>query len=69
MFIENKNIMENIVETLFAKDNSKPEGECKTCKNKVNPLQSGIIWFSIWVLIMSVYGHVTLFKKLFDFIF
>jgi hypothetical protein len=61
--------MENIVETLFAKDNSKPEGECKTCKNKVNPLQSGIIWFSIWVLIMSVYGHVTLFKKLIDLIF
>ena len=33
MFVKNKNIMENIVETLFAKDNSKPEAECKTCKN------------------------------------
>lgn len=61
--------MENIVETIFAKDNSKPEAECKTCKNKVNPLQSGIIWFSIWLLIMSAYGHVVLFKKLIDLIF
>ena len=69
MFVKNKNIMENIVETLFAKDNSKPEGECKTCKNKVNPLQSGIIWFSIWMLIMSFYGHVVFFKKLFGLIF
>jgi hypothetical protein len=61
--------MENIVETLFAKDNSKTEGECKSCKNKVNPLQTGIIWFSIWMIIMSVYGHITLFKKLFNLIF
>ena len=61
--------MENILETIYAKDSKEKDPNCKTCKNKPKLLSSWTTWFGIWMFVMSVYGNFVLFKKIINFIF
>ena len=56
--------MEDFMETIYAQEAN--EVGCKTCKNKPKLQQSGIFWFAIWMMIMSLYGNFMLFYKIFS---
>jgi hypothetical protein len=61
--------MEEILETLYAKDITPKDPNCKTCKNKPKFQRSGMFWIAIWMMIMAFYGNFILFKQIFNFIF
>jgi hypothetical protein len=61
--------MEEILETLYAKDSTPKNPNCKSCKNKPKLQKSGIFWFSVWMLIMAAYGNIVLFKQIYHLIF
>jgi hypothetical protein len=57
------------METIYAKTFNEKNPNCETCKNKTNLKNSGVFWFAIWMLVMSVYGNFVLFKQIINFIF
>lgn len=59
--------MDEILETIYAKDVKGKDPNCKTCKSKPKLQQSGIFWFAIWMSIMSLYGSFMFFYKIFSF--
>lgn len=61
--------MEEILETLYARESKTKDPNCETCKNKVKPQRNGFLWFAIWMMIMSFYGNIVLFKQIYHFIF
>jgi len=56
--------MENILETIYAKDSKEKDPNCKTCKNKPKLQESGIFWVAVWMSIMSIYGNIMLFYQI-----
>ena len=60
--------MNELLETLYAREfkSNEKDPNCKTCKNKPKLQQSGIFWFAIWMMIMSLYGNFMLFYKIFS---
>ena len=61
--------MDELLETLYAKEVGQKDPNCKTCKNKPKLQRSGMFWIAIWMMIMSFYGNFILFKQIFNFIF
>lgn len=61
--------MNEILETLYAKDATPKDPSCKTCKNKPKLYKSGMFWIAMWMMVMAFYGNFILFRQIFNFIF
>jgi hypothetical protein len=61
--------MEELLETLYARESNQKDPSCKTCKNKPKLQESGIFWLGVWMAVMSLYGNIMLFKQIFNLIF
>lgn len=58
--------MDELLETIYAKGVSEKDPNCKTCKKKPKLQESGIFWFAVWMMIMSLYGNFMIFYKIFS---
>ncbi len=67
IIFEEKNIMEEIMETIYAKEGN-TQG-CKTCKNKTNMWKEWSTWVGLWMFGMAIYGNYIFFRNIFDLIF
>ena len=61
--------MDGLLETLYAKEMGQKDPNCKTCKNKPDLQKNGLFWIAVWMMIMSLYGNIILFKQIFGLIF
>ena len=63
--------MDELLETLYAREfkSNEKDPNCKTCKNKPDLQKSALFWIAVWMMIMSLYGNIILFKQIFGLIF
>jgi len=61
--------MEELFETLYSVRSKSKDPNCESCKNKTSIGMNGFFWFSFWMIVMSIYGNVVFFTKIFKFIF